>query len=205
MSGTAPHREDPPEPTPANMAELFDRARPRLERTIAVRIDPHLRRRVDPADVLQEAYLLAAKELADFLERRPMPLFLWLRQLTGRALFEFHRRHLDAERRDAARDVPLGGFPAASSASMAGVLIDRNRTPFQAAARAEAQVQLEHALAELEELDREVLALRYFEGLSNEEAASVLGLTPSGAKKRHLRALRRLRSFLPRSEDVPTP
>lgn len=207
MSTTPPvaREEFSGDPTPATLGELFDRARPRLERTIAVRLGPRVRRRIDPADVLQEAYLEAARHLSEYLERRPLPFFLWLRQLTGRKLAEFHRRHLDAAQRDAGREVTPGAFPAASSAALARTLVDPAPSPSQQAARAEVQDRLEQALAGLEELDREVLALRHFEELSNEEAATVLGLTPSGVKKRHVRALRRLRAFLPQGRDVPTP
>lgn len=193
------------EPTAANLAELFDRVRPRLERMIAVRLNTRVRRRVDPADVLQEAYLDAARRLSEYLERRPLPFFLWLRQVTGQKLAEFHRRHVGTARRDAGREVTPGSVPAASSASMAGCFVAPGRSPSQAAAQVEALERVQRALEGMEELDREVLALRYFEELSNEEAAAVLGISLSAAKKRHLRALRRLRSELPRSADVPTP
>jgi RNA polymerase sigma-70 factor (ECF subfamily) len=45
-------------------------------------------------------------------------------------------------------------------------------------------------------LDREVLALRHFEQLSNAEAAQVLGLEPSAASKRYVRALQRIKEIL---------
>ena len=57
----------------------------------------------------------------------------------------------------------------------------------------------------MEERHREVLAMRYFERLSAEETANVLGLTVSGVAKRQIRALGRLQREIPRTEDVPTP
>lgn len=48
----------------------------------------------------------------------------------------------------------------------------------------------------MDEVDREVIALRHFEELTNVEAARVLGLAPSAASKRYLRALHRLRAAL---------
>lgn len=195
----------PGEPSPTNLGELFERMRPRLERMIAVRIDPRVRRRIDPADVIQEAYLEAARTLSRYLERRPLPFFLWVRQITGQKLAEFHRRHLGAAQRDAAREVTPGGVPSASTVSLAGYFVDPGRSPLQTAARNEILGKVEQALAEMDELDREVLALRYFEELSNEETATVLGLTPSGAKKRHVRALQRLRAALPEPGSAPTP
>lgn len=199
------HEEFPGQPTMADLGEHFERVRPRLERMLAVRLDPRVRRRVEPADILQEAYLEAARGLSEYLEQRPLPFFLWLRRITGLKLAEFHRKHLGAARRDAGREITPGGIPAASTASMAGYFVDPSRSPAQSAARLEILEKVENALRELEELDREVLAMRYFEELSNEETATALGLTPSGATKRHVRALRRLRSVLPQARDAPTP
>ena len=45
-------------------------------------------------------------------------------------------------------------------------------------------------------IDREILALRHFEHLSNGEAAAVLGLDKSAASKRYARALVRLKDIL---------
>jgi RNA polymerase sigma-70 factor (ECF subfamily) len=48
----------------------------------------------------------------------------------------------------------------------------------------------------MEPLDREVLTLRHFEMLSNEETAQVLGIKKSAASNRYVRALKRLREIL---------
>lgn len=196
---------DPPEPRAGNLGALLTRYRPRLERMLALRLDPRVRRRVDPEDVLQEAFLEIASRLDDFLATRPMPFFLWVRLQTGQKLAEFHRRHLEAARRDAGREVTPGSFPSASSASLADRFVDSGRSPFQEAAREEALARIQEKLERMEEIDREILALRYFEGLSSEEAATVLGISLAGAKKRLVTALRRLRLVLPYPGDVPTP
>ena len=52
----------------------------------------------------------------------------------------------------------------------------------------------------MDEIDREIIALRIFEGLSNGEAAEVLNLTKQTTSKRFFRALDRLRTIL---EDMP--
>jgi RNA polymerase sigma-70 factor (ECF subfamily) len=79
---------------------------------------------------------------------------------------------------------------------MARSLLDPAPSPSELAGRAEEERRLQEALERLEEVDREVLVLRYFEQLSNEETAQVLGLTPSGAKQRHVQAMRRIRVAL---------
>lgn len=171
---------------------------------LTVRLDPRLRRRVDPDDVLQEAFVEVSKRLSEYLAKRPLPFFLWVRLLTGQKLNEFHRRHLAAGLRDAGREITPGSMPSASTASLAELFVDPGTSPSQKAARREVLERVRVALEGLEELDREVLALRYFEGLSIEDAAEVLGLSLSSAKRRHLHALRALRAELPRQDDVPT-
>jgi RNA polymerase sigma-70 factor (ECF subfamily) len=70
----------------------------------------------------------------------------------------------------------------------------------QVVVRAEMQLQLQAALNELPALDREIIALRHFEELSNAEAATVLGLSKTAASNRYLRALARLQKRL---ENIP--
>ena len=129
-----------------------------------------------------------------------MPPYLWLRLVTGQRLAQVHRQHLGAAMRDAGREVSLyrGALPQASSASLAAQLLGHFTTSSQAAVRAERQVQLQAILNGLDELDREILALRHFEGLSNGEAAQVLGLSKTAANNRYVRALGRLRDLLGR-------
>jgi RNA polymerase sigma-70 factor (ECF subfamily) len=55
---------------------------------------------------------------------------------------------------------------------------------------------LSQAVAQLPEADREVVLLRHFEGLTNQEVACLLGIDPAAASKRHGRALLRLHRLL---------
>ena len=68
----------------------------------------------------------------------------------------------------------------------------RLSTPSHEAIRLEQAIRLQEALDSLDPIDREILALRHFEQLSNGEAAAVLGLDKSAASKRYARALMRL-------------
>ena len=65
----------------------------------------------------------------------------------------------------------------------------------QAAMRVEMKVRLQEALDTLDPADREILALRQFEGLTNREAAQVLGLGETAASQRYVRALQRLKKI----------
>lgn len=180
------------------LAALFERHRGRLEQMICLRMDRRLQGRLDPGDVLQEAYLDFARRLPEYAARPSLPFYLWLRLLTGQTLVNLHRHHLGAKMRTAGQEVSLyqGALPQASSASLAVQLLGRLTSASRAAVRAETQRRVQEALNAMEPMDREVLVLRHFEMLSNEETAQVLGIKPSAASNRHMRALRRLKDVL---------
>ncbi|HVA46202.1 MAG TPA: sigma-70 family RNA polymerase sigma factor [Pirellulales bacterium] len=178
--------------------QLFERYRSRLKKMIRLRLNRRLQGRVDDSDVLQDAFLEATRRLPTYLAGPQSPFFLWLRRITGDKLLEIHRTHLGTQARDAQREVSLhrGALPAANSMSLAAQLLGQLTSPSQAAVKAEMRIQLQEALNSLDPLDREILALRHFEQLSNAEAAQELELEPSAASKRYLRALARLQKIL---------
>jgi len=180
------------------LAELFADQRPRLRRMVRLRMDRRVQGRIDPSDVLQEAFLEATQRLQEYRDNPNLPPHLWLRFITGQRLLILHRRHLGAQMRDVGQEVSLhnGAFPPVSSASLAAQLMGKHSSPSQAVIRAEVQIRLQEALNTLEPLDREVLALRHFEEMSNNEAAQVLGLSKSAASNRYVRALVRLKAIL---------
>jgi RNA polymerase sigma-70 factor (ECF subfamily) len=180
------------------LGELFGLHQDRLRRMVQLRIDRRLQGRLDPSDVLQEAFLEFSRSLTGYLRSPPMPLYLWLRCLTARKLLAIHRRHLQTRMRAAGREVSLApeGVPQATSESLADQLLGRFTTPSQAALRAELRARIQGALADMEPLDHEVLALRHFEQLSNSEVAQVLGISEKAASSRYIRGLKRLRKIL---------
>jgi RNA polymerase sigma-70 factor (ECF subfamily) len=183
---------------PDAAGELFAACRDRLKRMVRLRLDRRLQGRLDASDVLQEAFLDVQKKAADFAARPEMPAYIWLRLVTAERLLILHRRHLGAQMRDAAQEISLarGGMPAASTHSLANLLLGRLTSPSQAAIRSERQRRLQDALDLMDPLDREVLALRHFEELTNGEVATVLGLTKTAASNRYVRALKRLKEIL---------
>jgi RNA polymerase sigma-70 factor (ECF subfamily) len=178
--------------------ELLTRHRERLGRLVALRLDRRLRGRIDPSDVLQEAFFSASVQLPDYLADPTIPFYLWLRLVTGQQLARLHRHHLGTKARDAGREAArgAGASPEASSAALADQLMANEPRPSEAARRAERTRRLEEGLGRMEALDREILALRHFEQLSNAEAARVLGLNESAASKRYVRALHKLKDVL---------
>jgi RNA polymerase sigma-70 factor (ECF subfamily) len=178
---------------PTAFGELLDQYRDFLRLVVRLRMHPRLRARVDPSDVVQEAQLDALRRLPDYLDRRPMPFRLWLRKTVQERLLKVHRWHLEAGRRTAEREVPL---PDESSLLLATRLLARGSAPDRRLDRSETVRLVRRAVAGLPEADREVLLMRNFEGLSNQEVAYLLGLDAATASKRHGRALLRLRQVL---------
>jgi RNA polymerase sigma-70 factor (ECF subfamily) len=180
------------------LATLFAAYRQRLRLMVRLRLDRRLQGRVDPSDVLQDAFLEVTQRLPEFVAQPKMPFYLWVRLITGQRLLALHRRHLGAQMRDAGQEVSLyrGALPQASSASLAAQLLGRLTSPTQAAIRAELQIKLQEALNELDPIDREILTLRHFEDLTNNETATVLGLQKAAASNRYVRALKRLKDVL---------
>ena len=148
--------------------------------------------------MIQETYLEASRRIGEYLEDPSVPIYVWLRFLTMQKLALVHRQHLEVKARDANREVSLlaGPLPQPTSAVIAAHLVGQLTTPSQAAIKSEQKRQLEHALNDMDEIDREVLCLRHFEHLSQKETAQVLGTSEKAAGARHLRALARLRQAL---------
>ncbi len=182
------------------LARAFSRHRERLWQMVHFRMDRRLVGRVDEDDVLQDAYLDAATRLRHFEDRGASSVFLWLRLIVGQTLIDVHRRHLGAGMRSVRREVRTNNFfgSQATSVSIARQLLGRLTSPSHAAIRAELSDQLDTALAEVEPMDQEVLALRHFEELTNSEVAEVLGIQQKAASIRYVRALKRLKGVLSR-------
>lgn len=214
VSNSGDSREAPPEAPEAGedprfarvlagdeeaFSQWFAELRPRLVRMVHFRLDPRLRGRIDAEDVLQEVYVDAVRRRDAFRASQPMSFFVWLRLVVGQTLIDLHRKHIGAAMRDAGRERSLGcGISPGTSQSLSFHLLGKLSSPSQAAMRAELAVSLTQALDEMNETDREILALRHFEELSNKETAEVLGIERKAASIRYVRALERLKKVLER-------
>ena len=180
------------------VAELFDRYRDRLLRTVALRLDVRLLSKIDCDDILQESYVTAARRIDDYIAQPSVPIFIWLRQITIQILIDTHRRYFDAQMRDVRQEVTRHRSEGQGSSSicLVGHLADSLTSPSQYAVRQELLAEMRSALERLGDIDREVLVLRHLEELSNNEVAEVLGIDKYAASKRYLRALTRLRGAM---------
>lgn len=180
------------------LADLFAIHRPRLWRMVHFRLDSRLSGRVDADDIIQEAWIRAVDRIDSFLRDASRSTYIWFRMIVTQTMVDLHRRHVGAQKRSAAKDVSIhGGWSSDStSVSLARHLLGHLTSPSAAAVRAELSKQLEAALITMSEIDREVLALRHFEELTNSETAMVLEMTEQAASARYVRALARLRHVL---------
>jgi hypothetical protein len=86
------------------LAALFGHYRRRLRQMVRLPLDKRLQGRVDPSDVLQEAYLDIVQQLPSYAKQQDdMSFFLWLRLVTGQRMMCVHREHLGAQMRNAGR------------------------------------------------------------------------------------------------------
>jgi RNA polymerase sigma-70 factor (ECF subfamily) len=177
----------------AAVEQLFARHRSFLQRVVEAQIDPLVRARIDPSDVVQETQLEACRRLRDFLLRQPMSFRIWLRQMAVERLIMFERRHITAARRTIRREQRLS---PRSSLMLARRFVSSEPSPSAHVSRHERIRQVRQAVTELGPRDREILLMRNVEGLSNQEVAQVLRIEPAAASQRYGRALLRLRTEL---------
>lgn len=187
---------------PHALGELLEYNRDRLLQIVTFRLDQRLKNRVDPADVVQDVYVEATTRIGQNKRDDRIPFFLWLRLLTLQEIVNAHRTHLSAQARDVGREVSIfsGPMPQATSAVIAAQLLGRLTSPSQAAIRVETRAKVEEKLNELDTVDREILVLRHFEKLSNQETARVLDIKESAASNRFIRALKKLKAGMQEAE-----
>jgi len=186
----------------AAVNDLLARHRQPVERMIGLRLDRAIAPRVDASDIVQEVLLEASQRLGDYLRQPGLPFHLWLRHIARDHIIDAHRRHRKAQRRSVDREQHIQAAADQSSFELASAFVDQQLTPATEALRREMASRFQAVLASLGEEDREVLLMRHFEQLSNQEVAQALGLSEPAAAMRHLRALRRLKALLAPGHDV---
>ena len=136
---------------------------------------------------MQEAFLATRERLPRFLREPRVPVFVWLRGVVLDTLTDVHRRHLV----EILRTAPVAKFrcrvlfrPRPTSLSLAACLIGDLTSPSQAAIREETARKIDQVFEGIDPIDREVLILRHFEQLTNDEVASVLGVKKAAASRR---------------------
>lgn len=178
--------------------QLMDRHRNSLRHLVRMRLDHKIQRRLDVSDVVQDILVEANRRLQKYLEDPVMPFHLWLRQIARDRIIDAHRRHRVSARRSIDREQPIAaprGYDE-SSIRLAAIIGDNQLTPAAAALQKEIAGRIELAITRLDEKDSEIIIMRHYEMLTNQEIALALELTEPAASMRYLRAVRRLKSNL---------
>jgi RNA polymerase sigma-70 factor, ECF subfamily len=178
------------------IAEVFSHHRDKLQRMVRFRLDRRLYGRVDTADVLQDVWLETSRRIKDYTSNPAVPFFVWVRQLAYQIIIDLHRKHLGAQKRNISQEVSIAKSNCDTSVSIAAQLAGNLTSPSNVAMRGERLARLREALDGMDEVDREVLALRHFEELGNNEVAEILGIQKTAASNRYVRALKRLKQVL---------
>lgn len=160
-----------------------------------------MRSRVSPEDVVQETFAAAAKRQSFFENEPEVPEYFKLRKIFFQTLVSLERKHLGAQKRDAYKEIGEGELKAEDNGeTISDVGMDRfasNVTgPVTAASRKERNFLLKAAIRALSESDRQIIEMRHFDDMTNDECAEVLGLTKQAASVRYVRALERLQKEL---------
>ena len=178
------------------LANLFSLYKKQLRAMIAFRLDRNLKGRVAPSDILQEAFMDLAKKLPDFNDKQ-MSFFVWLRLVTHERLLLVHRQHLGTQKRDPRREIQVDHESRnASSIDLTAHLIGKYSSVIGKAIHKEQSIRLRAVIDGMDDHDREIIAMRVFEGLTNGESSEVLGLDKKTASKRFVRAMDKIRKEL---------
>jgi RNA polymerase sigma-70 factor (ECF subfamily) len=156
-------------------------------------LNPALRAKGGASDLVQQTFLEAQRDFAQFRGDTEAELLAWLRQVLRNNLANFTRFH-QKQKRQAAREVRLP--QESSSSSQEGGLKAASPTPSAEAMKGEQARSLEAALARLPETYRQVLQLRYREERSFDEIGTMMQRSPNAARKLWLRAVERLQRDL---------
>lgn len=178
--------------------DLLQRHRARLKNVVRLRMDRQLKRRVDPSDIIQEAYVEATKRMESFVANQKVSFFLWMRTLVIQSLLTAHRKHVTSQKRQVSREVAIAPWRTveASSVMIAERLAGNFSSPSHIASKEEQRQIVEETLNSMDSLDREIIAMRHFEKLTRKEIAQSLEIAESTVSRRYLIAIDQLKKQL---------
>jgi len=179
-----------------SLAAFIQQRRAPLLAYIERQLGAALRRKVEPEDILQEVSADAMRSVESYTPAGEEP-FGWLCQLAQRRIIDAHRRYFGARKRDASREVPLTAPQGEESrAGLIHLLAASMTSPSQAFCRNQREQRLQAALEALPAEHRELLRLRFVEGLQTKEIALQLGKTDGAIRVLLTRLLKRLQELL---------
>ena len=183
---------------PSAINGLLDRHRDALRRLVQMRLDRKIQQRVDVSDVVPDVLVEANRRLAGYLNNPQLAFHLWLRHIAKDRIIDAHRRHRGSRKRsvDLEQPVAIPNGMDRSTIQLIAQIQDPEMSPDEKIAQKEMVEVVEGALGELNDQDAEIIVMRHYEKLTNQEVAIALELSEPAASMRYLRAVRRLREIL---------
>ncbi len=179
------------------ITRMFNEHHDRLLRMIEVRLPNELRSRIDPNDVLQDAFIEAFRQMSSGVSAPKASSLVWLRLIVGQQIITLYRHYVKTQKRDVGKERSLTPQRASMDTTSTSIfLASQLSSPSVAAQRRELQEKIRKRLEELDPKDREIISLRHFEQLTNRETAEELGIAPNVASVVYLRALKKFKAAL---------
>jgi RNA polymerase sigma-70 factor (ECF subfamily) len=178
------------------LGQLLEAYRAYLALLARLQLGRRLPGKVSPSDLVQETFLRAHRDFAQFRGATEKELAGWLRQILATRLAMQVRRYQGTRRRDVRLEQALVDELEQSSQALDRGLAAPQSSPSQQAVRRERAVRLADALQRLPESQREVVILRQLEGLKFPAVAERMGRSLDSVKHLWTRALAQLRREL---------
>jgi RNA polymerase sigma-70 factor (ECF subfamily) len=175
----------------AALGELFDEHRLRLLAMVRRRIDPTLAVRLDPEELLHDAFVQVSRKWKKYQRDGGMTAYAWLYREVLQCLIDAWRRET-RDKRDLRREMP---WPERSSIQLGLGLLSPATSPSEGLCREEMAQRIRIIMECLTEKDQEVLWMRHHDQLSFREIGMIVGVSENTATVRYARALRRLKDL----------
>lgn len=181
------------------LAQFVQSKRLQLVAYIQHSIGPALRAKLEPEDILQEV-IVSAMESPDAFDVPGRDPFKLLCQMAEQRIIDAHRHHVAAKKRSANREVSLDASIGNGNGGFVNLLIASMTSPSKAFSRGQKELRLQDAIGDLSEEQRELLRLRYVEGLPTKDVADRLGKSDGAVRVLLTRTLSKLQETLAEGE-----
>lgn len=186
-----------------SLGELLEHYRNYLSLLARTQLDLHLKRRLNPSDIVQETFVNALQHFPQFRGQSEQELLAWLRQILLRNLAGALKREVRAKKRNVRREISLDSYMASlerSTARVEAALAGPESTPSSKASRLEQFARLADRMARLPEHYREVIVLRSLNSLTWAEVSQRMERSEGAVRNLWLRALESLKKL--RAEET---
>lgn len=159
------------------------------------KLDPRVRARCNPSDVVQETLLEAYRDFHQFRGGLEREFLAWIRQILSNNLARMVELHLLTDKRDLRRERPIEQAVVGESKLERRDywLTDDGKSPSSVLQKKEQLASMLERINKLPAHYRDVLLLRHIEELSFDDVAARVGKSAGAVRMIWLRALEQLR------------